>query len=110
MTTTGHPWGPSVLRVIAVSTDGAPMDCEDDETAHVWVKVPGWTPRRAFCTGASPFATTAQCDPEDLIGRVFTARIDLDAVPGNDDTAGERLEWPDLRLAPPIPDEWTSPR
>lgn len=109
MTTADHPYGPTVLRVIAVSLDPMPLDCEDTDTAHVWVKVPGWTPRRAFLTGAAPFAAAAQCEPADLTGRIFIARLNLDAVPGNDDTAGERLEWPELRLAPPIPDEWKRP-
>lgn len=104
--TTTHPYGPTVLRVIAVGLDGAPMDCEDTDTAHVWIRVIGWSPRRAFLTGAAPFAAAAQCEPADLTGRTFIARLDLDNPPSNDDTAGERLEWPDLREAPPLPKEW----
>lgn len=104
-----HPFGPSPLRIIAVNLDGVPMDCEDDDTAHVWVRVLGWSPRRAFLTGAAPFAAAAQCEPADLAGRIFLARLDLNAVPGNDDTAGERLEWPELREAPPLPEEWRRP-
>ncbi|MEU0332195.1 hypothetical protein [Streptomyces sp. NPDC006193] len=109
MTTTDHSFGLSPLRVIAVDLDGVPMDCEDDDTAHVWVRVLGWSPRRAFLTGAAPFAAAARCQPADLTGRVFLARLDLNNPPSNDDTAGERLEWPDLCEAPPLPREWTRP-
>lgn len=105
--TTTHRFGLSPLRVIAVDLEGVPLDCEDDDTAHVWVRVIGWSPRRAFLTGARPFAQAADCDPAELAGRVFLARLDLDAIPSNDDTAGERLEWPELREAPPLPEEWT---
>jgi hypothetical protein len=101
-----HPYLPSPVRIIAVSLDGTPLDCEDDDTAHVWVKVPGWTMRRAFLTGARPFAEAAGCEPADLAGRLFLARLDLDHPPGNDDTTGERLEWPELRPAPPLPDDF----
>lgn len=109
MTTAEHPYGPSPLRVIAVDLDGVPMDCEDTDTAHVWVRVLAWSPRRAYLTGAAPFAAAAGCDPADLTGRVFLARLNLDAPPSTDDTAGERLEWPGLREAPPLPKEWRSP-
>ncbi|MFI1767500.1 hypothetical protein ACH41H_36385 [Streptomyces sp. NPDC020800] len=98
------------LCPIAVNLDGTPMDCEDDDTAHVWVKVPGWTPRRAFLTGAQPFAEAAACEPADLAGRVFLARLDPDQPPGINDTVGERLEWPELRPAPPLPDGWATDR
>ncbi|MEW2250413.1 hypothetical protein AB0907_24100 [Streptomyces sp. NPDC006975] len=104
--TTDHPYRATVVRVIAVDLDGVPMDCEDDDEAHVWVRVLGWSPRRAFYTGAQPFAEAARCHPAALTGRVFLARLDLDHPPGNDDTAGERLEWPELRLAPPLPPEF----
>jgi hypothetical protein len=97
---------PTVVRVIAVDSDGAPMDCEDDDPDHVWVRVLAWSPRRAFLTGARPFAQAARCAPAALAGRMFYARLDVHAPPGNDDTAGERLEWPDLRLCPPPPTEW----
>jgi hypothetical protein len=40
------------------------------------------------------------------VGVRFLAELDLDNPPGNDDTAGERLEWPGLRPAPPVPAEW----
>lgn len=103
-----HRFLPTVVRVIAVDTDGAPMDCEDDDTAHVWVRVLAWSPRRAFLTGAQPFARAAGCAPAALEGRMFFARLDVYAPPGNDDTAGERLDWPDLRLCPPLPAAWRS--
>lgn len=105
-----HRYGLSVLSIIAVSLDPMPMDCEDTDTAHVWVRVPGWTPRRAFLTGAAPFAKAAGCEPAELAGRRFFARLDLNTVPGNDDTAGERLEWPELQECPPLPAEWLAGR
>jgi hypothetical protein len=104
--TTNHPFGPSPVRIIAVDLDPVPLDCEDTDTAHVWVRVLGWSPRRAFLTGAAPFAAAANCDPADLPGRLFLARLDLNNPPSNEDTAGERLEWPELRQAPPLPEEW----
>ncbi|MFE4796160.1 RusA family crossover junction endodeoxyribonuclease [Streptomyces sp. NPDC056708] len=99
--------GWTVVRVLAVS-EGQQLDCCDEDTAHVWVRVMAWSPRRAFLTGASPFAEAAGVPAAALAGRVFLAELDLDAVPENDDTSGERLEWPGLRLAPEIPEQWMS--
>lgn len=90
------------MRVIAVQDDGARMDCCDEDTAHVWVRVLAWSPRRAFLTGAGPFAEAAGVPADELGGRVFLAELDLDAIPENDDTAGERLEWPGLKVAPDV--------
>lgn len=105
-----HRYLPTVVRVIAVDTNGTPMDCCDEDTAHVWVRVLAWSPRRAFLTGARPFAVAARCAPAALAGRLFFARLDLDSPPGNEDTSGERLEWPELRLCPPLPDKWKARR
>ncbi|KPI33371.1 endodeoxyribonuclease RusA [Actinobacteria bacterium OV450] len=95
----------TVVRVLAVSR-GQQLDCGDEDTAHVWVRVAAWSPRRAFLTGASPFADAAAVPAEELAGRQFIADLDLDAVPSNDDTTGERLEWPGLTVAPKIPEQW----
>jgi hypothetical protein len=92
----------TVVRVIAVTLNDGPMDCEDDETAHVWVRVIAWSPRRAFLTGASPFARAAGKEPADLAGLRFFASLDLYDPPSNDYTSGERLEWPGLSLCPPV--------
>jgi hypothetical protein len=100
-----HKWLPTILSVIAVE-EGGRLDCCDEDTAHVWVTVLGWSPRRAFLTGAAPFVAASSKKAVDLVGEHFTARLDLDDPPGNDDTNGERLEWPELQLAPPIPAEW----
>ncbi|MFE2424858.1 hypothetical protein [Streptomyces hokutonensis] len=98
-------WFPTVVSVIAVE-EGARLDCCDEDTAHVWVSVPGWSPRRAFLTGAAPFVAVSGKAPADLVGVRFVAELDLDNPPGNDDTNGERLERPELGIAPPIPAEW----
>ncbi|MFF4292191.1 RusA family crossover junction endodeoxyribonuclease [Streptomyces vinaceus] len=95
----------TVVRVMSVST-GQKLECGDEDSAHVWVRVAAWSPRRAFLTGAAPFALAAACPPEELTGRSFIADLDLDRPPANDDTAGERLEWPGLTLAPKIPEQW----
>ncbi|CAL9433255.1 hypothetical protein SUDANB21_02094 [Streptomyces sp. enrichment culture] len=96
----------TVVTVIAVS-DGGRLDCCDEDTARVWVRVAAWSPRRAFLTGAGPFVEAFGWKAPDLVGARFLAELDLDNPPGNTDTAGERLEWPGLRLAPPLPAEWT---
>lgn len=100
-----HKWLPTVVSVIAVE-EGGRLDCCDEDTAHVWVTVLGWSPRRAFLTGAAPFVAASGKEAADLVGEHFTARLDLDDPPGNEDTNGERLEWPELEVAPPIPAEW----
>lgn len=98
----------TIISIVAVELNFGQMDCCDDDTAHVWVSVSGWSPRRAFLTGAAPFAAAAECTPSELMGRYFTAELDLDNQPGNEDTAGERLEWPALAECPPLPPEWAT--
>ncbi|MET7809837.1 hypothetical protein ABZT26_03120 [Streptomyces sp. NPDC005395] len=92
---------PTVVRVIAVE-DGAQLDCCDEETTHVWVRVIVWSPRRAFLTGAAPFAEAAGKPALDLAGARFIAQLDVDNPPSNTDTNGERLQWPGLRYCPPF--------
>ncbi|WP_405893836.1 hypothetical protein OG272_16205 [Streptomyces sp. NBC_00104] len=96
----------TVVTVIAVA-DGAQMDCCDTDTAHVWVRVTAWSPRRAFLTGAAPFVEVSGKASADLAGLRFFADLDLDNPPGNTDTSAERLEWPGLGLCPPLPWERT---
>ncbi|MET9321912.1 RusA family crossover junction endodeoxyribonuclease [Streptomyces sp. NPDC003038] len=98
----------TVVRVIAVQ-EGGQMDCCDTDSAHVWVRVMAWSPRRAFLTDAAPFVAASGIPADDLAGRTFLAELDLDAIPGNEDTAGERLEWPGLRLAPRGPEQDSAP-
>ncbi|MET8747222.1 hypothetical protein [Streptomyces sp. NPDC004728] len=100
-----HTWHPSIVAVIAVK-EGSRLDCCDEDTSHVWVTVPGWSPRRAFLTGATPFVEASGKKAADLVGERFTARLDLNNPPSNEDTNGERLEWPELALRPPIPAVW----
>lgn len=94
------------VRVLSVDFRAGQLDCCDDDTAHVWVVVTAWSPRRAFLTGAAPFAAAANCPPADLAGRRFFAELDLYNPPGNEDTTAERLEFPGLRLSPPLPAKW----
>ncbi|WP_371097169.1 hypothetical protein [Streptomyces sanglieri] len=93
------------MSVIAVE-EGIRLDCCDEDTAHVWVTVLGWSPRRAYLTGATPFVEASGKKAANLAGERFTARLDLNNPPSNEDTNGERLEWPELALRPPIPAEW----
>lgn len=99
----------TVVTVIAVD-EGGRLDCCDEETAHVWVRVTVWSPRRAFLTGAAPFVEASGRKADGLVGLRFFADLDLDNLPSNVDTDGERLEWPGLALCPPIPDEWRGSR
>lgn len=94
------------VRVLSVDVKAGQLDCCDDDTAHVWVVVTAWSPRRAFLTGAAPFAAAANCPPADLAGRRFFAELDLYNPPGNEDTTAERLEFPGLRLCQPLPPKW----
>lgn len=94
----------TVVTVIAVA-DGGRLDCCDEDTAHVWVRVTAWSPRQAFLTGAGPFVEAFGWKAPDLVGTRFLAELDLDNPPSNSDTDGERLQWPGLRVAPPIPAE-----
>jgi len=96
----------TVVRVLSVDVKAGPLDCEDDDTTHVWVVVTAWSPRRAFLTGAQQFAAAADCPPADLAGRRFFAELDLYKPPGNDDTTAERLEFPGLRRCRPLPPRW----
>ncbi|MER6559798.1 hypothetical protein ABT300_19090 [Streptomyces sp. NPDC001027] len=95
----------TVVTVIAVD-EGSRLDCCDEDTAHVWVRVTVWSPRRAYLTGASPFVAASGEEAAALVGLRFFADLDLDDPPSNTDTDGERLEWPGLALCPPIPAEW----
>ncbi|MFF4388517.1 RusA family crossover junction endodeoxyribonuclease [Streptomyces sp. NPDC001552] len=95
----------TVVRVLAVSSNTR-MDCGEEDTAHVWVRVTAWSPRRAFLTGAAPFAAAAGVPAAELTGRQFLADLDLDEVPVNGGPVGERLEWPGLVVAPKIPEQW----
>ncbi|WP_330464355.1 hypothetical protein OIC43_36855 [Streptomyces sp. NBC_00825] len=100
-----HKWQPTIVSVIAVE-EGGRLDCCDKDTAHVWVTAVGWSPRRAFLTGAAPFVAASGKKVAGLAGEHFTSRLDLDDQPGNEDTSHERLEWPELALCPPLPAEW----
>lgn len=83
------------LRVLSANSD----------TAQVWVRVEAWSPRRAFLTAAAPFTAAAGLTVPELAGRTFLADLDPAAVPGNEDTADEVLEWPRLVLVPEIPQQ-----
>ncbi|MFE7395162.1 hypothetical protein [Streptomyces sp. NPDC057557] len=95
---------PAIVSVVAVETGGK-LDCCDTDTAHVWVTVTNWSPRRAYLTGAAPFTAAAGCAPASLTGRMFTTTVPL-SPPGDTDTNGERLEWPELEECPPLPEGW----
>ncbi|MFD3844789.1 RusA family crossover junction endodeoxyribonuclease [Streptomyces microflavus] len=91
----------TLVQVLAATECGREDCCGD--VAHAWVRVTGWSAHRAFLTGASVFATTAGVRPAELAGRRFMAELDLAAAPGNENTAGERLLWPGLQVAPNVP-------
>ena len=95
----------TVVRVIAAE-EGGQLDCCDTDSAHVWVTVTAWSPRRAFLTGAAPFVEVSGKAPNDLAGVRFFVELDLDNPPSNEDTASERLEWPGLGLCPPVSAKW----
>lgn len=99
----------TVVTVIGVEPDTRLGCCEQDGPA-VWVRVTAWSPRRAFLTDAAPFMEVSGKAAEDLPGLRFFAELPLDDPPANDDTAGERLEWPGLGLCPPIPAAWLAGR
>lgn len=94
---------PSPLHVLKAEPDHPRMDCCDDDPRKVWVVVGGWSGRRALLTHAAPFLEAAGTDDvmalEDM---TFFARLDLNNPPPFEHEAGERLEWPELRLARPI--------
>jgi hypothetical protein len=79
------------------------MDCCDDDPRKVWVVVGAWSGRRAVLTHAAPFLAAAGTDDlPSLEGRDFLCRLDLNNPPPFEHEGGERLEWPDLRPAPPM--------
>ncbi|MEU6628351.1 RusA family crossover junction endodeoxyribonuclease [Streptomyces parvus] len=96
---TGLSWTP--VRVLAATECGRKDCC--GAHAHAWVRVEAWSPKRAFLTSAVPFIQAAGVPHGELAGLAFMAELDLTAPPGNSDTAGERLEWPGLQIAPSIP-------
>lgn len=62
-----------------------------------------WSLRRAVLTHAAPFLEAAgTTDVMSLEGKHFMTRIDLSDPPPFEHEGGERLEWPELRLARPI--------
>lgn len=96
---------PAPCSVIFLKTeiDHAPMDCYDDDPRKVWVIVPIWSYRRAVLTHARPFLEAADTDKMSALeGKVFLASLDPSGPPPFEHESGERLEWPELRLAPPI--------
>ncbi|XUL90007.1 hypothetical protein ACQ86D_28000 [Streptomyces galilaeus] len=93
----------AVLSIVAVETGGK-LDCCDTDTVHVWVIVSAWSPRRAYLTGARPFLNTVGCAPHDLVHEYFTATVPVEP-PEDIATAGERLEWQQLEVCPPLPPE-----
>lgn len=100
---TGHRFPPTVLRVLKAEVDHDPMDCCDNDPRKVWVVVGGWSYRRALLTHAEPFLEAAgTSDVLALEGVAFMASLDLDNPPPFMHEGGERLEWPGLKLAPPM--------
>jgi Holliday junction resolvase RusA-like endonuclease len=95
----------TVITVLDVEPNTR-LGCCDVDGPAVWVKVTAWTPRRAFLTDALPFMEVSGKAAEDLPGLRFFADLDVNNPPGNDDTSGEHLVWPELGLCPPVPREW----
>lgn len=94
---------PSPVYVLAVSKSEGRMDCCDDGSAKVWVVVTGWSTRRAVLTHAEPFLkASGYTDPYALEGMHFFAKMDLGDPPPFDHEGGERIEFPELEIAPPI--------
>lgn len=101
----GHHFLPSPLHVLKAEADHGAMDCCDDDPRKVWIVIGGWSYRRAVLTHAEPFMKAAGTD--DLMaleGLTFTASLDLLNPPPFEHEGGERLEWPDLKLARPLPE------
>lgn len=99
----GHRFLPSPLYVLKAEEDHDPMDCCDDDPRKVWVVVGGWSYRRAVLTHARPFLEAAGTgDVSSLEGMTFMARLDLENAPPFEHESGERLEWPELKVAPPM--------
>jgi hypothetical protein len=96
---------PSPLHILKAEIDHDPMDCCDDDPRKVWVVATGWSYRRAVLTHAEPFLVAAETeDVMSLEGKTFMASLDLFNPPPFEHEGGERLEWPDLKLAPPMSD------
>jgi hypothetical protein len=94
---------PTVVSILKAEEDHDRMDCCDDDPRKVWVVIVAWSGRRAVLTHAAPFLAAAGTDDlPSLEGRDFMCRLDLDNPPPFEHEGGERLEWPDLRLAPPM--------
>lgn len=94
---------PSPLSILKAEDRAGQMDCCDHDPRKVWVVVDGWSFRRAVLTHAAPFLEAAGTD--DLLsleGKTFFARLDLNNPPPFEHEGGERLEWPELRLARPM--------
>jgi hypothetical protein len=98
----GHRYHPSPVYILKAEEDHDRMDCEDDDPRKVWV-VASWSFRRAVLTHAEPFLRAAgTTDVMSLEGKHFMTRIDLSDPPPFEHEGGERLEWPELRLARPL--------
>lgn len=98
----GHRFLPSPVYILKAEEDHDRMDCEDDDPRKVWV-VASWSLRRAVLTHAEPFLRAAGAtDVMSLEGKHFMTRIDLGDPPPFEHEGGERLEWPELKLAPPM--------
>lgn len=96
-----HPFRPSPLYILKAEIDHDRMDCCDDDPRKVWVVVAGWSLRRAVLTHAAPFLTAAGTeDVTALEGMHFMSRLDLLNPPPFEHEGGERLEWPELTVAP----------
>lgn len=92
---------PAIVSIVHVDVRGGRMDCEDDDPYKVWVTATSWSYRRAYLTHAAPFMEAAKVsDPYALEGMHFIAKLPM-TPPDVDHEGGERLEWPELRLAPP---------
>lgn len=99
----GHPFLPSPLHVLKAEEDHDRMDSCDDDPRKVWIVVGGWSYRRAVLTHALPFLEAAGTqDVASLEGMTFLSAIDLLDPPPFEHENGERLEWPDLTVAPPL--------
>jgi hypothetical protein len=94
---------PTVVSILKAEEDHDRMDCCDDDPRKVWVVVGAWSFRRAVLTHAAPFLAAAGTDDLPSVeGRDFLCRLDLNDPPPFEHEGGERLEWPDLRPAPPM--------
>lgn len=97
----GNRFLPSVLHILKAEEDHDPMDCCDDDPRKIWVVVGGWSYRRAVLTHAEPFLEVAgTTNVMALEGMTFMASLDLSSPPPFEHESGERLEWPELKLAP----------